>query len=224
MALMGFSLQVFETLESFAPFNALCKEDLISLNQITTFKTFAPKEILLYEQTEIPLLYFLCQGLLKLYKVNRFENEVFLGLLDNGLLVDFNLENRWISFANIECVQDSIVACFDGVKLTQILESNPRLLALFFKETQKKIALFEEVIQKNLIFDSTAKIAYTLYFHLDNFNTQKKQENACFLNIQPETLSRILKKLHRDNILTTNKQGKIEILDPQKLHNIFKQD
>ncbi|WP_416830303.1 helix-turn-helix domain-containing protein [Helicobacter ganmani] len=42
--------------------------------------------------------------------------------------------------------------------------------------------------------------------------------------MQPETLSRTLKKLHRDNILLTNKQGKIEIINPQKLHNIFKQD
>lgn len=224
MELTEFSLQIFETLESFAPFNTLSKGDLADLNQITTFKTFAPKEILLYEQTEVHCLYFLCQGLLKLYKVNRFENEVFLGLLENGLLLDFNLEGKLISFANIECMQDSIVACFDGEKFTKLLESNPRLLTLFFKEAQKKIALFEEVIQKNLIFDSTAKIAYALYFDLDKFNAHKKQDNAIFLNIQPETLSRTLKKLHRDNILITNKQGKIEIINPQKLYNIFKQD
>ncbi|WP_304400086.1 Crp/Fnr family transcriptional regulator, partial [Helicobacter rodentium] len=135
-----------------------------------------------------------------------------------------NLEGKLISFANIECMQDSIVACFDGEKFTKLLESNPRLLTLFFKEAQKKIALFEEVIQKNLIFDSTAKIAYALYFDLDKFNAHKKQDNAIFLNIQPETLSRTLKKLHRDNILITNKQGKIEIINPQKLYNIFKQD
>ncbi|WP_416861082.1 Crp/Fnr family transcriptional regulator [Helicobacter ganmani] len=214
-------------MESYAPFNALAKEDLMLLSQITTFKHFVAKEMVLYEQTRVSSLFFLCKGCLKLYKVGRFDNEVFLGLLENGLLLDFNSQNtkgEFFSFANLECVEDSLIACFDGIKLTQILEQNPRILALFFKETQKKIALFEGVIQKNLIFDSTAKIAYTLYFHLDSFNAHKKQENAAFLNIQPETLSRTLKKLHRDNILLTNKQGKIEIINPQKLHNIFKQD
>ena len=52
----------------------------------------------------------------------------------------------------------------------------------------------------------------------------KKQENAAFLNIQPETLSRILKKLHRDGVIQTNSLGKIEILDSQRLQMIFKQE
>lgn len=219
-------MQVFESLESFAPFNTLEQKDLLELNKIVTFKTFTPKQIVLYEQTEVNALFYCVKGLLKLYKVNRFENEIFLGLLENGLLLDLNLEKggKFVSFANIECLQDSIIACFEGEKITQALRTNPRILALFFKETLKKLQLFEEVIQKNLIFDSTAKIAWSLYFHLDSFNTYKKQENASFLNIQPETLSRTLKKLHRDNIISTNKQGKIEILNPQKLYDIFKQD
>lgn len=216
-----------KTLESFAPFNTLGKQDLRELNAITTFKTFVAKEIVLYENTEVKSLYFLLSGLLKLYKVNRFDNEVFLGLLDNGLLLDLDLDNtksNFTSFANIEVLQDCTIAIIKGNKLYPLLHSNPCILALFFKEISKRQKLFEEVIQKNLIFDSTAKIAYALYFDLDNFNAHKKSENARFLNIQPETLSRTLTKLHRDNILNTNKQGKLEILNPQKLYNIFKQD
>ncbi|WP_238699105.1 Crp/Fnr family transcriptional regulator [Helicobacter sp. MIT 05-5294] len=218
---------MLHNLESFAPFNRLESGDLQALSSITTFKTFVAKEIVLYENTQSNMLYFLCEGLLKLYKVNRFENEIFLGILENGLLLDLNLDDtqgNFVSFANIEALQDCIIAQINGENLHALLHSNPRILALFFKETTKKLNLFEEVIQKNLVFDSTAKIAYTLYFHLDNFNAHKKSENASFLNIQPETLSRTLTKLHRENILTTNKQGKIEILNLQKLYNIFKQD
>ncbi|WP_300778655.1 MULTISPECIES: Crp/Fnr family transcriptional regulator [Helicobacter] len=134
-------MPTFNTLESYAPFNALAKEDLMLLSQITTFKHFVAKEMVLYEQTRVSSLFFLCKGCLKLYKVGRFDNEVFLGLLENGLLLDFNSQNtkgEFFSFANLECVEDSLIACFDGIKLTQILEQNPRILALFFKETQKK--------------------------------------------------------------------------------------
>lgn len=115
------------------------------LSQITTFKHFVAKEMVLYEQTRVSSLFFLCKGLLKLYKVGRFDNEVFLGILENGLLLDFNSQNtkgEFFSFANLECVEDSLIACFDGIKLTQILEQNPCILALFFKETQKKNRTF----------------------------------------------------------------------------------
>ena len=79
-----------------------------------------------------------------------------------------------------------------------------------------------EVIGKNGICESTGKLFYSLFTELDAFNGRKKQENAALLNIQPETLSRILNKLHRDSILTTDANGKIKILDSKKLQNIFK--
>ena len=211
------------TLESFTPFNTLPQDSLQSLLQITTTKTFVSKEIILYEGDISQNLYFLLNGSVKLYKVGRFENEVFLGILEQGLLLDFAPNaNTFASFCNLERICDSLVACFDGAKLQELLSLDSNILTLFFEATKQKLNLFSEVIQKNLIFDSTAKLAYSLFTELDAFNGRKKQENAALLNIQPETLSRILNKLHRDSILTTDANGKIKILDSKKLQNIFK--
>ena len=211
------------TLESFTPFSTLPQDSLQSLLQITTTKTFVSKEIILYEGDISQNLYFLLNGSVKLYKVGRFENEVFLGILEQGLLLDFAPNaNTFASFCNLECICDSLVACFDGAKLQELLSLDSNILTLFFEATKQKLNLFSEVIQKNLIFDSTAKLAYSLFTELDAFNGRKKQENAALLNIQPETLSRILNKLHRDSILTTDANGKIKILDSKKLQNIFK--
>lgn len=196
-----------------------------SLLSITTFKAYKQKEIILYEEESRDSLFFLLQGTVKLYKVGRFDNEVFLGFLESGLLMDFKFKvQTFSSFCNIECVKDAYIACFNAQKLHNLLEQNQEILTLFFNATQQKLQLFEEVIQKELIFDSAAKLAYTLFYQLDAFNSRKKQENAALLNIQPETLSRILKKLHRDAILCTDSQGKIKILDPKKLQYIFKQE
>ena len=105
-----------------------------------------------------------------------------------------------------------------------LFEKSPQILKLFFEESLKRVGVLEEIVQRELVFDSTAKIAYSLYSDLEEFNMHKKQENAAFLNIQPETLSRILKKLHRDGVIQTNSLGKIEILDSQRLQMIFKQE
>ncbi|MBX7490915.1 Crp/Fnr family transcriptional regulator [Helicobacter sp. Faydin-H64] len=222
---MELFLQNSNPLANYAPFNTLSQETMESLLTITTFKTYKQKEIILYEEEVKDSLFFLLEGAVKLYKVGRFENEVFLGILESGLLMDFKFEfHTFSSFCNIECIKDSYIACFQAKKLHTLLEQNQEILTLFFKATQHKLELFTEVIQKELIFDGTAKLAYTLFYQLDSFNARKKQENAALLNIQPETLSRILKKLHRDAILSTDAQGKIKILDFQRLQYIFKQE
>ena len=128
------------------------------------------------------------------------------------------------TFVNIECLEDSLIACFESDKLRLLFEKSPQILKLFFEESLKRVGVLEEIVQRELVFDSTAKIAYSLYSDLEEFNMHKKQENAAFLNIQPETLSRILKKLHRDGVIQTNSLGKIEILDSQRLQMIFKQE
>ncbi|WP_104722343.1 Crp/Fnr family transcriptional regulator [Helicobacter mesocricetorum] len=213
-----------EALESFYPFCSLSKEEILALKEIVWLKKYQKGELIVYEEEKISSLYFLLQGEVKLYKVNRFDGEVFLGFLKQGFLIDYKQGFDAKSFANAECKTSSLVACFDAEKFNLLLEAYPKILQVFFKELLKKMALYEELIQRELVFDSTAKIAYVLKFHLRDFNIHKKNENAAFLNIQPETLSRILKKLHREGIIRTNKIGKIEVLDEDKLQMIFKQD
>lgn len=212
-----------KSLENYSPFDCLDKECLDMLKQILVIKHYSPKEIIFFEEDRLDALYFLLEGSVKLYKVDRFENEIFLGILDSGLLLDFQ-SNTFNAFANAECLQDCYVACFEGKKLIELVAQNTHLLRLFFAASQRKIALYEEVILKNLIFDSTAKVAYSLFYELKAFNMRKKQDNALLLNIQPETLSRILKKLHNEEIIAADNEGKIKILNAQKLRNIFKQD
>lgn len=56
---------------------------------------------------------------------------------------------------------------------------------------------------------------------LKMFNSLKRQDVSFMLHIQPETLSRVLKKLSRDGIIEIENQ-KIEIKDKIALNSIFK--
>lgn len=213
-----------EELEFYHPFCNLNQDSLRDLKAIVHFKNYKKQEIVFYEEDKVSDIYFLLEGAVKAYKVDRFDNEIFFGIFKNGLLNDCKDKDKMATFVNIECLEDSLIACFESDKLRLLFEKSPQILKLFFKESLKRVGVLEEIVQRELVFDSTAKIAYSLYSDLEEFNMHKKQENAAFLNIQPETLSRILKKLHRDGVIQTNSLGKIEILDSQRLQMIFKQE
>ena len=213
-----------EELEFYHPFCNLNKDSLRDLKAVVHFKNYKKQEIVFYEEDKVYDIYFLLEGAVKAYKVDRFDNEIFFGIFKNGLLNDCKDKDKMATFVNIECLEDSLIACFESDRLRLLFEKSPQILKLFFEESLKRVGVLEEIVQRELVFDSTAKIAYSLYSDLEEFNMHKKQENAAFLNIQPETLSRILKKLHRDGVIQTNSLGKIEILDSQRLQMIFKQE
>jgi len=77
------------------------------------------------------------------------------------------------------------------------------------------------ILNRELVFDATAKVAHMIYSDLDIFNGVKKTQIAFMLHIQPETLSRVLKRFMRDNLIqVVNK--KYIILNEDELASIFK--
>ena len=76
------------------------------------------------------------------------------------------------------------------------------------------------IISRDVVFDGTAKVAHMLVNDLKNFNAFKKHETAYMLHIQPETLSRILKKLTRNGIIEIEKNC-VKILNLDELRDIY---
>ena len=91
------------------------------------------------------------------------------------------------------------------------------LLEILLKKTHQ----LQCIVNRELVFDATAKVAFMLTQDLEMFNKLKRQEVSFMLHIQPETLSRVLKKLSRDNIIEIENQQVI-IKDEIALNSIFK--
>ena len=64
-----------------------------------------------------------------------------------------------------------------------------------------------------------AKVAHMLCNDLESFNSMKKHEIAYLLHLQPETLSRILKKLNRNGLIEID--GKVTIKNLKSLKMIY---
>ena len=92
-----------------------------------------------------------------------------------------------------------------------------QLLEILLKKTHQ----LQCIVNRELVFDATAKVAFMLTQDLEMFNKLKRQEVSFMLHIQPETLSRVLKRLTRNETISIE-NGEVIIENKEELISIFK--
>jgi CRP/FNR family transcriptional regulator len=123
-------------------------------------------------------------------------------------------------YANAEFLEDSEVIIFDGQKFKEVMHENHEFMFKMLQESFRMIQKLQCIISRDVVFDGTAKVAHMLVNDLQTFNSMKKHEIAYMLHIQPETLSRILKKLLRNGVIEVQNND-ILILNLDELREIY---
>lgn len=198
---MTSKLQYIKTLDFFSTLN---DEQLSMIGDMSNIVKYPKASILYYENEEFNKIFFLVSGLLKVFKMDKYENEIFLyHIYENSLISELTtLEGDVIHcFSNAEFVEDSVILEVDFSKLKSNFLSQNILNNEFINEILLKMHQLHCVVNRELVFDASAKVAFTLMDDLKMFNSLKRQEVSFMLHIQPETLSRVLKKLKRADII-----------------------
>jgi len=191
-------------LQSIPLFSSLQVNELEQLCSIVKVKQFCKGDILHYEKDRQSEIYYLKEGLIKVYKIDRFDNEIFMyNLFKQTLISEITDFENIGCFANAEFAKDSEVLVIDFESFKKLYENSPRLMMQLLKEFARKSKMMQCIINREIVFDGTAKVAFMLINDLESFNQLKKTEIAYMLNIQPETLSRILKKLTRTEMISS---------------------
>ncbi len=204
-------------------FKSLSDKQLEHMSLISNITKYPAKSILYYENETLNKLYFLISGLLKVYKIDKYSNEIFLYNIGKDSLISelMSLDDSTIHcFSNAEFLEDSIILEIDYLEFKNQFLSKNILNREFIKEILLKTYQLHCVVNRELVFDATAKVAYMLSDDLKMFNNLKRTEVSFMLHIQPETLSRVLKKLKRSNIIDTD-DSEIVILDNYMLTKIY---
>jgi len=186
--------------------------------------TYPKKSILFYESDTQTQMLFLVKGLLKIYKLDKFDNEIFLyHVYKNSMISELTrLEDEGIyCFSNAEFTEDSIVLSIDYKKFKELFLEKNILTMKLMNTLLEKTHQLQCIVNRELVFDATAKVAFMLNQDLDMFNKLKRQEVSFMLHIQPETLSRVLKRLTRNGSIEIV-EGKIKILNQEMLVSTFK--
>ncbi|MGJ0322918.1 Crp/Fnr family transcriptional regulator [Aliarcobacter cryaerophilus] len=213
-----------QSIRSLDFFENLSDEQIDVLSNFSFISKYEKDSILFYETDLKTNLLFLVSGLIKIYKYDKFDNEIFLyHIYSNSLISELsNINtNEIFCFSNASFIEDSVVLSIDFLKLQEHFLNNNLLVKELMNSLLKKTNQLQSLVNRELVFDATAKVAYMLVSDLNMFNNLKRQDVSFMLHIQPETLSRVLKKLSRDNIIEIENQQVI-IKDEIALNSIFK--
>ena len=213
-----------QSIKSLDFFENLSDNQIDILSNFSFISKYEKDSILFYETDLKTNLLFLVSGLIKIYKYDKFDNEIFLyHIYSNSLISELsNINtNEIYCFSNASFIEDSVVLSIDFLKLQEHFLNNYLLVKELMSSLLKKTNQLQSLVNRELVFDATAKVAYMLVSDLKMFNNLKRQDVSFMLHIQPETLSRVLKKLSRDNIIEIENQQVI-IKDEIALNSIFK--
>ena len=217
-------MPIQETISKISFFNTLNDEERNKIADISRVITYPKDSILYYESDVTKNILFLVEGLIKIYKVDKFDNEIFLyHIYKNNMISELSSmkQNDIYCFSNAEFIEDSVVLSIDFEKFQEHFLSKNILTMELMEILLDKTHQLQCIVNRELVFDATAKVAFMLNQDLEMFNKLKRQEVSFMLHIQPETLSRVLKRLSRNKTIEVE-NGKVSILDKDALVSVFK--
>jgi len=203
-------------------FSHLCDDEIKKLNEISTIKKYNAKEILFYEGEDPKYLHVLLDGVLKLYKTNYKGTQIFLHqFLPISLVAELaNFES--IPYpASSEFVTSGEVMKIDYKKLEEGFFKNPDLSLKIIRSLAGKLKIMSEVVTKEVVLTSEAKIAKFLLENAELFEQLKNTKIASLLNLTPETLSRTLTKFKTKGLIQVDEKHAVKILDKETLLDLY---
>jgi len=214
-----------EIVKSLEFFSSLDDKDIDKICTISTLHKYTTGYILHYENQDKDSIEFLVNGLAKSYKIDKHKNEIFLYHISNdSLLSDINnpSSNTLTTFSNLEMTEDSVVLKIDYKEFKRQFLDTKVLCSQLMNEVVKRSEVMQNIFNREFIFDAVTKVAKMIDDDLEMFNKIKRHDISLILNIQPATLSRVLNRLKRNNIISID-HGKIGIIDNKELKAIYEE-
>lgn len=201
-------------------FSGLSDRQLTELQTHMHVKHFSKDNIVFYEEEKSEYLYILMKGNVRLYKTTPSGKEVYLhGMTAPTVIALFPALERVAFPATCGFISEGTVGLLPLEEFHKCLENLDFSLAII-KSMSKRMKLLENLLHKETIFSSEAKIADLISNNAKIFQHLKNNEIASMLNITPETLSRILTKMKKEEIITIHEHI-VTILDQNALQNII---
>ncbi len=203
-------------------FTKLSEGSIKRLENISTFRRYSADEILFYEGDDPGTLYILTEGVLRLFKTDPKGNEIYIHqFIPTGLVGELACFENMRYPATARFITRGQVLKIDFKRLEEDFFAHPDISMEIIKSLTKKIKILSNVIHKEMILTSEAKVARLIILHGDMFETMKNTQIASMANMTPETLSRILSKFKKLGYITIDDNHHIDVHDEIILRALF---
>lgn len=184
----------------FSEFN---EKELADLAAISTVEQYEKGSILFYEGDPSTKIHILLEGVVKAYKTDMKENEIVIHYFYPISLIAEMANFHHVPFpATGEFETGGSVIKIDYERFERDFLKNPAVSMGIIKSLSQKVKFLENVITDQLTLDSTSRVAKFLYENGENYQEVKRYKIATILNITPETLSRVFKKLKQLGLIS----------------------
>lgn len=209
-----------EKLRQIPLFSGLSDEDLEALSETFLFKSFRPKEVIFYEGEEGHGFFVVLRGLVEVFKLSSEGKKQILHILGPGEPFGEAAVFEGGKFpAHALSLRQSEVLYFPKESFLKLVRERPeialRMLAVMARRLKEMVSLVEDLSLKEV----TARLASFLFYayqregkkdlHLEFSKTQL----AGLLGTVPETLSRALKRLSEEGLISVEPK-RIVVKDP----------
>ncbi len=207
-------------LEEVPLFSTLETDDLELLRKQIHIKRYAEGGIVFYEGEQSEYLHILVEGSVKLYKTSPKGTQVQINrFVAPRLIAEYASFEREPFPATCEFITDGAIGLLHFDTFYRYLK-HPEFSLALIKSLTEKIRVLSSLVHKETILSSEAKVADLILNKIMIFNRLKNNEIASILNLTPETLSRILSKLKKEQIISVEKHA-LEVLDKEALKAII---
>ncbi|MDF1880760.1 Crp/Fnr family transcriptional regulator [Sulfurimonas sp. MAG313] len=212
---------ILKLLQECTYFQNMKECDLELLISFSIIKDFENDSIVFYQGEDSKYMHILLEGSIRVYKSKPSGGEVQL-----MRATAVNTVAELACFESIPypatCVTTSKAKILK-IPFTQFEKdflSNPEISFGMIKSLSLKLRSLSSLIERELTLSSEQKVAKFIVENQNRFEKLKQVEIASELNITPETLSRMLRKLHKQNLLESTNPP--IITDEEGLKEIYK--
>jgi len=176
--------------------------------------------IVFYEGDESEYLYILLEGSVRLYKTTPKGNQIHMHNFQAPEAIAIFVAFENIPFpATCELLTQGHIGLLPLAKFRDCLNDITFSTSLI-KALSQRMKLLANLLHKETVYSTEAKIADILYTNPSIFERLKNNEIAYMLNMTPETLSRILTKFKKENVIRIEEHV-VTILDEDALRYVI---
>jgi len=202
-------------------FSKLSDNYLNDIKQNAITRRYIKDSIVFYEGDSSKYLYIILEGTIKLYKTTPKGTQIQINRLEAPAMVgEYACFEKQPFPATCEFVTEGRMMLVHFDYIHKNLRDEQFSLELI-KSLTAKIMVLSSLVHKETIYSSEAKVAKMLIENIEIFTKLKYNEIAAILNLTPETLSRIFKKLKKENIIEMRRGQHIKINNYEALEDVI---
>lgn len=209
-------------------FSTLSEKELESLSQIAYLKKLKKNENLFCENDEALVFFFIVYGKMKIFKLSPSGDERTLHIHSDGeSLAEAAVFDLQKYPAHCKSLSESLVICIPRQELFRLIEKHSELSIKMLSAYSRRLREFVALIEYMSFDDIKKRLAKYILREAQVIGTKtvcqlkiSKKELASLIGTTPESLSRALTELKKQNLVSENK-GILQVDNLKELKQIL---